>query len=590
MLVELKALLYRYLITYFRVPQRLVGDILLAIIIAGAIAVSQLGLLGVLAMFIYTITVPFTFLTTVRTTIGEVVSEKASGIKEYLKLNGLSSFTYQLYLLSVSAIKTIFFTSFIVLGVVLSDVFGAFYRDVDTKAKIALSTEDMIQVYVLCAFATISFTLFLSTFFSDSKVASSVGGVVYITLSLGSFIIFKKVGSFYYYLVCLFPQSALSLCLFLDPKKETDASTLIWVKAIMFFDFFLYLVAFLYLDQVMKDENGIRKPYLFFLDSLRQKKKSASSAEATETKEELLNKDQTDTSSAVHHEAIPDIRNLRRAVQIKELTKRFGSFSAVDKVSLSIYEGQIFCLLGHNGAGKTTTIRMLTGMLGIDEGEVYYNSKNFMENFEQIRTKIGICAQQDILFDKLKVREHLELIAKLRRIPKEEIPDAVNLALKKLNLVDERNKYSEQLSGGNKRKLSLAMAVVGQTKVLFLDEPTSGMDPQNRRVMWYHLKQLKEQGLTILLTTHHLDEADELADRIGIMSRGKLLAVGTSDFFKKKFGVGYYLSLTPIYEKMKTQSFLNLKPKLQKIISNAVPETKFDDQMASDVVKCSTLR
>ena len=562
MLIELKALLYRYLVTYIRVPQRLLGDSLLAIIIAGAIAISQLGLLGVIAMFVFMITVPFTFLTTVRTTLGEIVSEKSSGIKEYLKLNGLSSFTYQLYVLSLSTIKTAFFASFIVAGVYLSDVLGAFYQDTDTKAKIALSNEDMIQVYVLCAFATISFTLFLSTFFADSKVASSIGGVIYISLSLGSFIIFKKVGSIYYYMVCLFPQSALSLSLFLDPKKQTDLETLTWVKLIMFFDFFLYFVLFLYLDQVMKDENGIRKPYLFFLDSLRSnKKKDVSSKTPEEGQEKLINKGYVDSSSAVHHEVIPDAHRLKRTVEIKDLTKRFDKFSAVDKVSLSIYEGQIFCLLGHNGAGKTTTIRMLTGMLEIDGGEVHYDNENFMENFDQIRTKIGICAQQDILFEKLKVYEHLELIAKLRRIPKKEIPSAVNLALKRLNLVDERNKYSEQLSGGNKRKLSLAMAVVGRTKVLFLDEPTSGMDPQNRRIMWYHLKQLKEQGLTILLTTHHLDEADELADRVGIMSKGKLLAVGTQDFFKKNFGVGYYLSLTPMYEVAKVEDFFGLETK-----------------------------
>lgn len=113
-----------------------------------------------------------------------------------------------------------------------------------------------------------------------------------------------------------------------------------------------------------------------------------------------------------------------------------------------------------------------------------------------------------------------------------------------MNLIQEAQKFSQHLSGGNKRKLSLAIAVLGDTKIIFLDEPTSGMDPQNRRIIWEHIRELKESGLSILLTTHHLDEADELADRIAIMARGKLLAMGTSEFMKKSFGTGYYLTVT----------------------------------------------
>jgi len=129
------------------------------------------------------------------------------------------------------------------------------------------------------------------------------------------------------------------------------------------------------------------------------------------------------------------------------------------------------------------------------------------------------------------------------------------------------------------------MAVLGKTRVIFLDEATSGMDPQNRRVMWYHLKQLKEQGLTILLTTHHLDEADELADRIAIMSKGRLLALGTSEFFKKKFGVGYHLNLTPV--RTNVVDFAIKRQEFRDIVHRIIPSAKFDEQTAGEVLKCS---
>jgi len=230
---------------------------------------------------------------------------------------------------------------------------------------------------------------------------------------------------------------------------------------------------------------------------------------------------------------------------------------------------------------------MLTGLVDIEEGNVSYDGRDFEENFEEIRRQIGICTQHDILFEKLKVREHLELIAKLRKINPLDIPRVVEEALHRLNLLLEQEKYPEHLSGGNKRKLCLAMAVLGNTKIIFLDEPTSGMDPQNRRAMWYHLKQLKEQGMTILLTTHHLDEADELADRITIMTKGRLLALGTSEFFKKSFGVGYHLNLTPAYDKATTEDFQARKEEMKEIISRIIPTANIDEQTSHDVVKYS---
>ena len=602
MLTEYKALLKQYMLIYRRCPQRPASDFLFAIIIAVALATSRLSFVGYAAVIIYAFTMPFTFLGTLRSMVGEIVSEKSSGIKEYLKLSGLSTLTYQFYAFTLVFVKTFFCTGFIIAGILVGSVLklgddNGFFDEL-------IGTSDTIVIYLLCSLATVSFILFLSAIFSDAKVASSVSGLIYVAFSLASFGFLGNDGTAYY-LMCLFPQSALILGLF---AKENDwlypnesQTRLYYIRFILLGDFLLYLVLYMYLDQIMGDENGVSKSPFFFLNCLKSKKRTNKDApqsvdtvtnpllvnDASRSDDNLIIGAPHDTSSAVYHEQIHGLQNLQKTVQINGLTKRFGDFTAVDQVSFSIYSGQIFCLLGHNGAGKTTAIKMLTGLLDLDGGNILYDGENLMDDFEQIRKKIGICAQHDILYEKLKVQEHLELIATMKRIPLEQIPNAVEETLQRMNLIDERNKLSEELSGGNKRKLSLAMAVIGGTKVVFLDEPTSGMDPQNRRVMWNTLKQLKAQGMTILLTTHHLDEADELAERIAIMSKGKLLALGTSEFFKKNFGVGYYLSLTPIYNKISSADFEALKPQLGAIISQAIPQAKFDDQTASNVIKCS---
>ena len=602
MLIEYKALLHRYLVVYRRYPSRPMSDFLFAIVIAVSLAASQLSFLGMLASLVYILTMPFTFYNTVRTMLGEIVAEKSSGIKEYLKLNGLPNLTYQVYLFTIVFVKTLFFTSFIIAGIYISRVLKI--GDDNLFKLELLGLLDTIIIYVLCALATVTLILFISTLFSDPKVASSVGGLLYIGVSLLSFAVLNRTDVLYY-LMCLFPQSSLilSLAAYINSHDDNVAQTKLFrIKMILIGDFFLYLILYMYFDQVLKDQNGVSKSWFFFLRCLKPKKKRRNTEidlASSQIRDPLIPAgapiaddahraaEEIDRSSAVYHEQIHGLQDLQKAVQINGLTKRFGDFTAVNKISFSIYRGQIFCLLGHNGAGKTTAIKMLTGMLEIDRGQVLYDGENLMDDFEEIRKKIGICAQHDILYEKLKVSEHLELIATIKKVPLDQIPNAVEETLQRMNLIGERDKFSEELSGGNKRKLSLAMAVIGGTKVVFLDEPTSGMDPQNRRVMWHTLKQLKAQGMTILLTTHHLDEADELAQRIAIMSRGKLLALGTSEFFKKNFGVGYYLSLTPIYNKISSADFGALKPQLSGIISQVIPLAKFDDQTASDVLKCS---
>mmetsp|Transcript_19452 Transcript_19452/g.28094 ORF Transcript_19452/g.28094 Transcript_19452/m.28094 type:complete len:2009 (+) Transcript_19452:240-6266(+) len=235
-----------------------------------------------------------------------------------------------------------------------------------------------------------------------------------------------------------------------------------------------------------------------------------------------------------------------KGIQIKNLRKQFGEKTAVDGLNLSMYSGQITALLGHNGAGKTTTISMLTGLFSPTDGTASVGGKDIRTQMKYIRQEIGICFQHDCLFPQLTVQEHIEFFARLKgmytRCTREEAREKVKQAIEDVALYEKRNTLSKSLSGGMKRKLSVAIAFCGDSKTVLLDEPTSGMDPFSRRFTWNVIRQYREDRC-IILTTHFMDEADILGDRIAIMAEGQLRCAGSSLFLKKHYGVGYQLSI-----------------------------------------------
>lgn len=211
------------------------------------------------------------------------------------------------------------------------------------------------------------------------------------------------------------------------------------------------------------------------------------------------------------------------------------------------------------------------------------------EDLDDIRKFLGFCSQKDILYEEMTVEEHLRFIAEIKGVSPITLQSEIDYVIEKVGLQTERSKKTNQLSGGNKRKLSLGMAIVSGSKVIFLDEPTSGMDPITRRLIWDILKSIKNEGRTIILTTHHLDEADIIADKIGVMSSGKLLALGSSDFIKKKFGVGYILKFTPKGDDEsvdKMEEFNKAKDNIKKIVFDFVPVAQRNLQQCSK--ECET--
>jgi ABC-2 type transport system ATP-binding protein len=222
------------------------------------------------------------------------------------------------------------------------------------------------------------------------------------------------------------------------------------------------------------------------------------------------------------------------AIEIKHLSKQYPKVLAIDDLSLDIEEGEIFALLGHNGAGKTTLIKILSCLLRQTTGSIQILGKDIAEDMTWLKGQFNISPQETAIAPNLTVFENLDLIAKLYGSDAVTANTKANELLMRFSLVERANDRAKTLSGGMQRKLSLAMALITEPKIIYLDEPTLGLDPEARRDLWNQIIRLKKHA-TILLTTHYLEEADYLADRIAIMKQGKLVALGTSHDLKAKY-------------------------------------------------------
>jgi len=230
------------------------------------------------------------------------------------------------------------------------------------------------------------------------------------------------------------------------------------------------------------------------------------------------------------------------AVRLEHITKRFGDFVAVDNVSLEVAPGEIFGFLGPNGAGKSTTIRILCGLLTPSSGTATVAGFDVATQSENIRRSIGYMSQKFSLYDDLSVIENIEFFAGIYGVPAEKFEARRDYVLKMAGLADKRDTMTHLLSGGWKQRLALGCAILHEPPILFLDEPTSGVDPMARRDFWDLIYTLSAAGHTIFVTTHYMDEA-EYCHRIALMGGGKVIALGSPDELKASLGEGHLLNL-----------------------------------------------
>ena len=223
-------------------------------------------------------------------------------------------------------------------------------------------------------------------------------------------------------------------------------------------------------------------------------------------------------------------------IQINELTKRYDNgVLALDHVTYKIEPGEIFCLLGANGAGKTTTISMLCGLLEPDSGAVRIVGSK-LDKDAALKAHIGLVPQEIALYEDISARENLAFWGKMYGLSGRQLTERVDEVLELIELEERQKDRVEKYSGGMKRRVNIGVALLHRPQVLFLDEPTVGIDPQSRRKILDSVKALKEQGMTVLYTTHYMEEAEELSDRVGIIDHGSLIAVGTQAELTKVVG------------------------------------------------------
>ena len=226
-------------------------------------------------------------------------------------------------------------------------------------------------------------------------------------------------------------------------------------------------------------------------------------------------------------------RMTRNVVQTSGLTKKFGSLVAVDHMDLSVKSGEIFGFLGPNGAGKTTTVRILCGLMMPTSGTATVVGHDVVMEPEEVKQRIGYMPQAYGLYDDLTVDENLEFFGSVYRVPRDERRKRADEILQLVRLEEFRKHYAGQLSGGMKRRLSLAVSLIHNPELLILDEPTAGVDPPLRRIFWQYFRELNKRGVTFFINTHYMDEA-ELCDRLALISYGRLVSLGSPTELKRK--------------------------------------------------------
>jgi ATP-binding cassette, subfamily A (ABC1), member 3 len=470
----------------------------------------------------------------------------------------------------------------------------------------------LILYFWLFGLSSTALCFALSTLFSRAKLASIVGAVIFIATFFPYFSVndplkdpsIKSAAS-------LCSPVAFGLALDIIATLESNGVGVTWSNigstvnnysfgtALLFLalDTVIYTILGWYLNLVFPQEFGIPLPWYFFLESsywfpLPHSSSHNSKSSIDDSDERLLDSKSewspaTGDSIEAPGAALCELGRAGRGVTVRGLRKEFavpgGTKVAVDNVDLDIFEGQIFVLLGHNGAGKTTTISMLTGVIGRSAGTCEMYGVDIANGMSELRQDVGlgVCPQHDVLWADLTVEEHLLFFAGLKGLSASQADTAARTVIREVGLTEKVRTLSKDLSGGMKRKLSVAIALVGDSKVVFLDEPTSGMDPYSRRSTWQILQNAR-QGRSIILTTHFMDEADLLGDRIAIMADGNVRCCGSSMYLKKLHGVGYNLTMVKIMESGNGKNACD-SVKLEAMISSVVPEARLLSNVGAEI-------
>ncbi|KAH3769106.1 hypothetical protein DPMN_170353 [Dreissena polymorpha] len=491
-----------------------------------------------------------------------LVAEKEKKITEGMKMMGLKSSVFW-----TSTFCVYMFTAIVITGIV---TIIAVVADFLPNSSYGL----FFILLVFYGISMISLACMLAPFFNKAMmagVAASMGTMIvsclYLAVSLtrtyeeGTGSVSYKIPVYGRWLLCLLSPVCLALgmdqAIYMDITGGLNLTSarkgdfpFIGPLFMLLVDSMIYFLLAVYFDNVIPGEYGPKyHPLYIFSPSYWCPPKQRGLFVTFNNDAVEYGGEHPGESTSADIEPVPENMKEKAAVRISGLTKMYkstdkkkGEVKAINNLSLTIYEDQITAILGHNGAGKTTLMNILTGMTGATSGSATIKGLDVTRtsDIETLRSMTGVCPQHNILFDQFTCYEHLRLFAGLKggNISEAEIDEALAV----VDLKEQRDVLSTKLSGGQKRKLSVAIAIIGDPKIIFLDEPTAGMDPFSRRSLWEVLKN-KKKGRIILLTTHFMDEADILSDRKAIINKGSLRCCGSSFYLKNKFGIGYHLNM-----------------------------------------------
>ena len=512
---------------------------------------------------------------TVSMLVKDIVYEKEKRLKEFMRVMSLSNGIHWISWFITSF--SIMFFIIIILCIVLK--FGKILPNSDFFA---------LLVFFICfMIATITQCFLISVFFNQANLASVVAGIVYFLLYLPYTVLINysdTILPWQKFLASLSSTVAFSYgCeiiaayekqniginwqnFYKSPYSNQDTFTMNYLSLFLLMDALIYMLLTWYIEGIAPGEFGVARKWYFPVQPsywCGESKKKTKKSKLTKLVDKLTEKlsflrakqkakiikmdeenFKNDKIKKLLEKSVEPVSNeFSPGIQIDTLHKVYsrGNNHALKGLSLNFYQNEISAFLGHNGAGKSTTMHLLTGLYSPTSGTAYIEGLDITESMDSIRKSLGFVPQHNVLFPHLTVKEHMWFFARLKGLDRKSTEKELEKMLDDTGLRPKKNEYSKNLSGGMQRKLSVAVAFVGGSKTVILDEPSAGVDPSGRRSIWDLLFKYRE-GRTIIISTHHMDEADVLGDRIAIISNGRLIAHGTSYFLKQKFGKGYYLT------------------------------------------------
>ncbi|XP_058249175.1 uncharacterized protein abca12 [Hemibagrus wyckioides] len=497
--------------------------------------------------------------------IKKLVHERELRLHEYMKMMGVNPFSHFLAWFIESAAYLLL--TVIILTIVL-------------KSGSILPKSNGFVVFLYLsdyALSILAISFLVSSFFDKTNIAGLSGSLIYVICFFPFIVVMcleESLPLSIKTLLSLFSPTCFSYAsqyitryekqeegiqwhnMYLSPVAG-DTASFGWLCWLLLIDSVIYFLLGAYIRTVFPGKYGIAAPWYFpftpsfwadlFGCSKKARKKAARGLLFSNMMQESQRngKDKSKGTFDLHPHGDEEFPELPVGVSLRGLTKSYGKRNAIENLNLTFYEGHVTTLLGHNGAGKTTTMSLLTGLFAPSSGAIEVYGKDMQSSMKDVRKELGVCMQYDVHFDHMTTEEHLLLYGHIKapHWSKQELQQQVRKTLEETGMYPHRHKRVGTLSGGMKRKLSISIAFIGGSRLVVLDEPTTGVDPCSRRSIWDIVLQHKSDR-TIILSTHHLDEAEVLSDRIAFLERGGLKCCGSPYYLKDKLARGYKLTLT----------------------------------------------